>query len=265
MKIAIISDIEGVTGSVWGGYGQPQSGELPYYTEVMTAEIDTVVRTLHAEGADEIVVFEAHKMQPGVLPRYARLCRDYKSMRGSDALFFIGQHGMAGDARAVQAHTMNSLAVSRVRLNGMPAGELTLQAAMAGAMGFPTVFVSGDEQTGREARRNLPPLEFVRDERGYGNHAAICRPFASLRKELAAKTRLALKRIGRTKPFDIGKVTLEFIYRYDGVGGKLENFPFFERKGHRHILRAPDMATAMQYYRLHLMGRDPWSFAIQNR
>ncbi len=141
MKIAMITDIEGVSGSNWGGFGMPQSGELPYYTRIMTAEINTVVRTLLDEGADKICVYEAHTFEPGVLPDDTRIeiGRDYRAFEDSDALFVVGQHGPAGDPKSVLAHTMNSVCNYKVTLNGMNCGELTYCAAVAGAMGIPTV------------------------------------------------------------------------------------------------------------------------------
>ena len=59
MRICIILDIEGVTGTVWGAYGLAARGELPYFTRVMTEELNVVVRTLQAEGVDDIVIYEA--------------------------------------------------------------------------------------------------------------------------------------------------------------------------------------------------------------
>ena len=101
MRICIILDIEGVTGVVWGAYGLSWGGELPYYTRVMTEELNVVVRTLQAEGVDDIVIYEAHKVTPGILPPDVTLTREKNYLDGSDALFFLGQHGMAGDPKAV--------------------------------------------------------------------------------------------------------------------------------------------------------------------
>ncbi len=261
MKISIITDVEGTSGSVWSGYGLPDAGEYSWYQEVMTAEINTVVRTLQAEGVNDIFVYEAHPFREGVLPQTVRRGRGFERLAGSAALFFVGQHGPAGVWEAVIAHTMNSQLIYAARLNGRVCGELTMAAALAGAQGIPTVFVAGERQTGREAARNLPgPLEFVCDEVGLANHAAICRPYRSLEKELAEKTRRALQHIGRTKPYDLGSVTFELKMRYQGISEKLLRLPFARRRGDWVVIEAPDMMTLYRYYYVVIAARDFWHF-----
>jgi len=261
VKISIITDIEGVTGSVWGGYALPKSGELPYFTECMTAEIDAVVRTLQSEGVRNIDIYEAHTLQPGVLPKNVHIRRSMDSLKGSDALFFVGQHGAAGVWNAVLAHTMNSHSIYAMRMNKMLCGELTLGAAHAGALGIPTVFVSGEYQTGREAKRNLPPpFEFVCDEIGFSNHSAICRPFAALRGELVEKTKRALTHIGKTKPFDVGAVRLAIKMRYQGISAALLRLPFVRREGDWLIIETENAVEAWNAYLLIVIARDFWNF-----
>ncbi len=263
MKISIISDLEGVSGSVWGGYGLPMSGEAGYYTEMMTAEINAVVRTLLAAGVDDIYLYEAHTVKPGVLPPGITRGSSMDQLAGSAALFFVGQHGPAGVRKAVFAHTMSSATTARVTLNGMVCGELTMCAAYAGVLGIPTVFVSGEYQTGREAARNLPgPFEFVCDEIGLSNHSAICRPFTSLEPELAAQTRKALAHIGKTKPFNIGRITLKIRKRYQGMGEKAAQLPFVRRDGDWLVIEAPDMVKAFRLYLIAALGREFWSFKL---
>jgi len=261
MKISIILDIEGVSGAVWGAYGLPESGELPFNTEMMTAELNTVVRTLHEEGVDDVVVYEAHKVQPGVLPSYADVTRRPGYLEGADALFFVGQHGPANDRRAVLAHTRSSKTIHRMTLNGMPCGELTFSAAEAGAMGIPTVFASGERRTQREAERNLPPLQFVCDEVGLSNHSALCRPFSSIENELRVKTRNALKNIPRTKPFNIGRTVVKIEYQYPGMAEKIAQFSFARRQGNAVVIEAKDAREAARLFMAQVVGRDFWCTA----
>ena len=263
MKISIISDLEGVSGSVWGGYGLPLSGEAGYYTEMMTAEINTVVRTLQDEGVEDIYLYEAHTVKPGVLPRNIRIGTAMDQLEGSAGLFFIGQHGPAGVRKAVFAHTMSSATTFQMRLNGLVCGELTMCAAYAGVLGIPTVFVSGEYQTGREARNNLPgPCEFVCDEIGLSNHSAICRPLGHIERELAAKTKKALSHIGRTEPFDVGRVSLKIRKRYHGMGEKIAQLSFVKEQGDWLVIEAEDMVEAFHLYLVAAIGRDFWSFKL---
>ncbi len=260
MSIFIVSDIEGVSGSVWGGFGLPACGETPYFTEMMTAEVDAVVRALYRAGEQEVFLYEAHAMQPGVLPEALERVRDIERMRGCRAVFFVGQHGSAYNRRAVLGHTMSSQSIYRMRLNGMLCGELTLVAAYAGALGIPVVFASGDSETGREARRNLPPLRFVCDSEGQSNHSAICRPLADLLPEFERAVPEALAAIPHTLPFENGPVTLEIEPRYDGMADRISRYPFVRRRGHTLVIEAPDGVTAFQYRKLESEGRAFWNW-----
>ena len=73
-----------------------------------------------------------------------------------DALFFLGQHAKAGTANAVLAHTYSSQSVEYYKINGVEYGEFGCRAAMAGEIGVPTVFVSGDDKMAAEARDLVP-------------------------------------------------------------------------------------------------------------
>ncbi len=73
---------------------------------------------------------------------------------GFDAAMFVGYHAMAGTMHAVIDHTYTSL-VHEVRLNGRPAGELAINAALAGSRGVPVAMVSGDQALALEAKTLL--------------------------------------------------------------------------------------------------------------
>ncbi len=75
-----------------------------------------------------------------------------------DALFFLGQHAMAGTGAANLAHTYSSASIERYLLNGIEMGEFGCRAALAGAVGVPTVFVSGDDKMMAEARALVPGI-----------------------------------------------------------------------------------------------------------
>ena len=261
MNIAIISDIEGISGNTWGNsYSLPPAGEEKYCAEMMTLEINAVVQGLKDGGVDQIHLYEAHTMAPGILPDdiiFHR--RDIEKMGAvCQAVYFVGQHAMASCRQGVLAHTRSSATIHRLFLNGMPCGELTLEAATFGAMGVPTVFCSGDAHAGREAEQNLPPLEFVCDEIGLTNHSAFCRPFQALAKELREKARLALKRISTTPPFDVGAVEMRIEFQYHGMGEKIAGFSFAEWDGDFMVIRAKNMLEGGRLFNLQVDGRDFW-------
>jgi D-amino peptidase len=118
---------------------------------------------------------------------------------GFDAALFVGYHAMAGTRHAIIDHTYTDR-VHEARLNGKPAGELAINAALAGTWSVPVALVSGDqalaaearallgdgvetvvvkEAVGRFAARSLSPSEACRRIRD-GAIAALRRPHAPL-------------------------------------------------------------------------------------
>ncbi len=200
MRIYIVTDIEGVSGAVWGGFGLPASGEVPFNTEVMTAEINTVVRTLMDAGIRDITLHEAHKFQPGVLPDGVKIIHGAMMTEKYDALFFVGQHGPAGDPKSVIAHSFNSACNYKMTLNGLWTGELTYMAAVA--LGTPRFSPRATTGCCWKPVATCPrPWEFVRDEYGLSNHSAICRPFRAIERELKERPGARLIASGKTPPF----------------------------------------------------------------
>ncbi len=89
------------------------------------------------------------------------------------ALFFVGQHAMAGTPDAPLAHTYSSRTVEYYRLNGVPIGEFGMRAYLAGTLfNVPTAFCSGDDKAVAEAQALVPNLVGVVTKVGLGLEAA---------------------------------------------------------------------------------------------
>ena len=71
---------------------------------------------------------------------------------GYDAALFVGYHASAGTAGAVLEHTWN-YDVFSVSFGDLEVGELGLDALLAGHVGVPAVYLSGDDKAAAEARR----------------------------------------------------------------------------------------------------------------
>ncbi len=168
MKIYVMTDLEGVSGvSRWDQTGTDTPG-YPQAVRLMTAELAACVAGIQSAGPGaDIWVWDGHG--PGSIdverfPRGARLlgrgpiAPPYYLDTTFDALFFLGQHAMAGTEGGNLAHTYSSLSVERYRVNGIEMGEFGCRAALAGALGVPTVFVSGDDKMMAEARALVPGI-----------------------------------------------------------------------------------------------------------
>jgi D-amino peptidase len=72
----------------------------------------------------------------------------------------------------VRAHTISSAHFTRVALNGTAVTEAELNAAYAGAMGVPVVFISGDDVAITEVTARLGEMESVITKKSLGFHSA---------------------------------------------------------------------------------------------
>ena len=91
--------------------------------------------------------------------------KSFGMMQGIDdktqATMFVGYHAAAGHGDGVLNHTMRSRDVLGVFLNEEPAGELRLNAALAGWFGVPVALITGDDVLCEEGRDCLGDVEAV--------------------------------------------------------------------------------------------------------
>jgi D-amino peptidase len=168
MKIYILTDLEGTSGVArWDQTGADTPG-YPQAVRLATEELRACVAGIQsAAPAADIWVWDGHgcgSLDIERFPRGARLLNNgpvtptYYLDASFDALFFLGQHAMAGTGAANLAHTYSSASIERYLLNGVEMGEFGCRAALAGAVGVPTVFVSGDDKMMAEARALVPGI-----------------------------------------------------------------------------------------------------------
>jgi D-amino peptidase len=133
------------------------------------------------------------------------------------ALLFVGQHAMAGTPNAPLAHTYSSRTIEYYTINGTPHGEFGCRAAMAGNLGVPTIFISGDDKAVAEARAIVPNIVGVATKTGLGHELALhLSPKRSqeLIREGAAQ---AVQRRPEIKPFVIPGPYTQEIRVLEGV------------------------------------------------
>ncbi len=88
-----------------------------------------------------------------------------------DALFQCGFHAMAGTLRGVMAHNFWG-DIAGYWVNGVPVGEIGMNAYTAGQYGVPFVFVIGDRAAADEARARVPGVEAAVVKEGLAPPAA---------------------------------------------------------------------------------------------
>jgi D-amino peptidase len=226
LRIYISVDMEGVAGVVTADQLGPGGFEYERFRHFMTNETLAAVRAAKESGATEILVSDSHGNGENLLieefPKDVRIVRSWprhgSMMAGVDASFdaalFVGYHASTTNMRGVRAHTFSSAHLTRVALNGSAVTEGEFNAAYAGALGVPVIFVSGDDAAVEELKSRLGNIETVETKKNLSFHSAeTLTPEASCER-IAAGVKVALARPHDFKPYTVKTpVTLEISFK----------------------------------------------------
>ena len=214
-RIYIVTDLEGASGVYkFAQTREPGNPLGEKAKEYLMGDIAAVVRGLRAANVAEIVVldghgsqaFVPHLMEPGAKyitgkPRPGPLTGLDESF---DGLIQLGAHTMMGTPDGVLAHTQSSRTENRYWYNGVESGELAQCAAIAGHYGVPTIMVTGDEATCREATKFFGPnCVTVAVKKGITREAAMLYPFDEARQALYEGARRAVAAILKCQPYKL--------------------------------------------------------------
>lgn len=170
MKIFIMTDLEGV--AMVSRFDQTREEATPeskaQAMKLLTAEVNAAVDgILDAAPEAEIIVVDGHgngginimEFHPKakLIPRSPNKLPCYPDSTFT-AMFFVGQHAMAGTQGAPLAHTYSSKTIEYYKLNGRLVGEFGAMAYTAGSFGVPVVFISGDDKAVAEAKTLVPNI-----------------------------------------------------------------------------------------------------------
>jgi D-amino peptidase len=215
-KIYIETDLEGASGVY--KFSQTREKDSPLNLAAcryLMDDIAAVVRGLRAAGVERIVVLDNHGNQT-FIPDYMSPGATYITgdprpgghEPGLDASYsgfiLLGLHAMMGTADGVLCHTQNSRSENRYWYNGVESGEIVQSSAIAGHYGVPTILVTGDEATCREARKFLDPhCVTVAVKRGLARESAELYPFEETRRALYEGAKRAAAAIPLCKPYSL--------------------------------------------------------------
>jgi D-amino peptidase len=173
VRVHISVDMEGISGVASAADTTPGAPHYEYCRGLMTAECNAAIEGCYEGGATEVIVNDSHgsmlNLIQGQLDRRAKVIRGrskaYGMMHGLDshtaATLFVGYHAAAGNDDGVLNHTMRGRDIQGVFLNDEPAGELRLNAALAGWFGVPVVLIAGDDVLCAEGLATLGKVEAV--------------------------------------------------------------------------------------------------------
>ncbi len=194
-KYYIAVDLEGVACVVGApGRGLADAPDYPFACRQGTKEADAAAKALFDAGADEVWIWDCHGT--GVNLDYAALDPRVTIVNGSGSrkrfpgldgsfagVLFIGYH--AYDApRATLAHVYSSSAFAGMFVCGQPAGELQIDAAVAGKYGVPVLFVSSDDVCVAQAKETFPDAAFVETKRSLAWNSCISKHPDAVCKEI---------------------------------------------------------------------------------
>lgn len=258
--VYVSADIEGCATLVhWDEVRPGSSAAYDRARRILIAEVNAALEGAFSAGVRSAWVNDAHSnmrnlVSPGLDAR-ARLvtgrAKPLYMLEGinaqTDALaFFIGYHGAIGDRDAVMGHTYSPRVVFECRLAGQVAGELTINAALAGYYGVPVGLVSGDRTTLDEARRNIPWAQTVETKRSVSYYAAECRSPYEVQEALRAASAAAVARRGDAKLFQLAPpITLEIDTMKTSQADALAHVPGFSRPAARTIVFSSDDMLAV--------------------
>ncbi|MGD8388293.1 MAG: M55 family metallopeptidase [Desulfobacteraceae bacterium] len=188
------------------------SRDMPFAREQATRETDAAARALLDAGAERVVVWDNHGFGSNLV--FDRLPPGVEVMLGTgfgrrfpgldetfSGVLMIGYHAMEGTPNGVLAHTYSPDAFREVRVNGRSAGEIALDASVAGEFGVPLIFLASDDHGCEEALQFMPCIETVATKQGLGRNCAFSKHPAVAVEEIYEGVSRALGRIHEMKPF----------------------------------------------------------------
>lgn len=227
MNIVVMVDMEGISGICRKSQVSLNGEHYQAARRYLTWDTNACVDGCFKGGATHVTVRDAHgsgfnfvweELDPravyaqGAGRRGARL----PGIGKADGMILLGYHAMAGTPQAILEHTMSSAEWQNFWLNGKKAGEIAIDAGMAGDQGVPTIMVSGDDKTCREARRLIKDVVTVEVKEALDLEYGILLPRETAHQRIrdgAARAVGLCRQIRPYKPARPVKMRLELVSR----------------------------------------------------
>ena len=216
MRVLIIADIEGISGVYTVDQTSPKLTRFNEGRDCMTADINACAAGLKAAGVDFVAARDCHGNSFSV--RWENISDDvdelvcgeiysdrFDQLETFDAVVLLGYHAMAGTHKAVLEHSMSSREIQNYWINGEKAGEVAIDAGIAGDKGVPVIMVSGDDKVCKEAKELLPWIETAQVKRGLSSFGAAMLPPQRAHKLIFDTAKKAVENIKNAKPLVFDK------------------------------------------------------------
>jgi D-amino peptidase len=159
----------------------------------------------------------------------------------------VGFHARAGTL-GVLNHTTNSGVVHEVKINGMPIGEIDINAAIAGEFGVPVVMVSGGATATAQAKESMPYIETATVMDPVGTYSANLLPLGTVHGLVKDAIQRGLARRNNMPAFRFERpIQLEMTFHDTAMADAAAMMPGSERLAPRTCLyTASDFLEAFQ-------------------
>jgi D-amino peptidase len=264
LKVFISVDMEGVTAVIDSEETGSSGADYRYFRTLMTKEANAAIEGALEAGATDIVVRDSHGSGRNLIPEdlhpAARLLRDWSGgpfsmMEGLDntfdAVVFVGYHAKAGTRDATLDHTMSSMSIHDLRVNGVSLPESGWNGLIAGYFGVPVVFIAGDKAACEQARAIFGDIETVAVKEGIGEACLNLHPGKS-RDRIQAGVKKALRRLPDFKPLKFeSPYTVEIHFKHEREAYRAEWYPGAKRTGDWSVAcTCDDFLDAMRFFML---------------
>lgn len=211
MNVYLMVDAEGISGIYTSSQVAADGERFSELRHYMTQDINACVEGLKEGGAEKIMVYDCHGASNSVIwDQLTPLAEGYICGTQSygrmpyideyDAIVLLGYHAKAGTPGAVLEHTMSSAAWQNCWINGELAGEVQIDASIAGEHGLPVIMVSGDDKVCAEAQALIENVVTVQVKTGLSSFGAILMPCKKAHDLIKEKAAEALRNAVNVKP-----------------------------------------------------------------
>ena len=267
MKVFIGADMEGITGVAHGSHLMAGGHDYERARVWFTDDVNAAVEGAVAAGAEEVWVNDGHATMTNLLidrlHEAARLVvgparsvnKPLIQVTGIEhdvfeACLLVGFHTRAGTPGGLLAHTWVGRLVHEIRLQGRPAGEVLLNAAIVGHHGVPVVLVTGGDDLGREVAADLgEDVAFVEVKKTLGPTAcASLVPQKAQRLIREAAQRAVEGRAARAPYRIVGDARFDVTFHHRDMAVRAREAGGAAPGGDDRTLRydAPDVPTAVR-------------------
>lgn len=227
MRFYISADIEGIAGVASRENLAPGRFEYEQARDWMTDAVIASCETLRELGAAEVVVSDSHGNGQNIrferMPAYVRLIRSWPRPLGMmqgieagryDGALLVGYHAGSANIAGTLSHSMSGEFFHEIRLNGAPASEAVISAALAGHFGVPVILIAGDDVAVEETRAKLGDITTASLKTSLGFLSTNTLSPAAADEVLRGAIRTAHERLGGFRPYVLaGKIVVEIRLR----------------------------------------------------